>query len=508
MTVSSTTNRKTFTGNGSTTSFALSPVTFFESSDLAVYVVTTATGAKTTLVENTDYTISSPIPFDGTGTVDMTGGSVPYGAPSAAQTLVVVRTLPLTQETDFVNNDASDAEVVEDALDRLVMIEQQLKAQLDRAFHLSDSDVSGVDLELPEVSARASKFVSFDATGALEMSVGSDGTGGALSVLLTSTAGAASIGILDNGALFAATNVETALAETATGLAAHLADTSAAHAASAISYAGGTGMSATDVEAAIDELANEKLDATSFSLSGLSLTATAAEINTLDRSATVAYHQDNGHQKDIFDTSAASGGTNGSVGVGLINEVNGVIRYTTGADAGGTLALNGIVQTSTSGQWQANSGGLFCEFRVRLSAITNVAVFVGFTDAWGTLEMPINSAASADTITTTATDAVGIMFDTSMATDDWWMVGVANNVDATKQDSAVAPSAATWETWRIDVSATGVATFKRNGSTIGSSMTGAVTANVVLTPVVAAFSRGAASRNIDIDYFTVGATRV
>lgn len=49
------------------------------------------------------------------------------------------------------------------------------------------------------------------------------------------------------------------------GLAAHLADTTAAHAASAISYAGGTGMSATDVEGAIDELATEKLDATTFS---------------------------------------------------------------------------------------------------------------------------------------------------------------------------------------------------------------------------------------------------
>jgi hypothetical protein len=41
----------------------------------------------------------------------------------------------------------------------------------------------------------------------------------------------------------------------------HTGDTSDAHDASAISYAGGTGMAATDAEAAIDELANEKANA-------------------------------------------------------------------------------------------------------------------------------------------------------------------------------------------------------------------------------------------------------
>ncbi len=51
---------------------------------------------------------------------------------------------------------------------------------------------------------------------------------------------------------------------TATSVSDHLADAVDAHDASAISYVGGTGMSATDVEAAIDELATEKLDASSY----------------------------------------------------------------------------------------------------------------------------------------------------------------------------------------------------------------------------------------------------
>ena len=40
MTVSSTTNRKSFTGDAVTTSFGTSPMVFFDTSDLKVYVVT------------------------------------------------------------------------------------------------------------------------------------------------------------------------------------------------------------------------------------------------------------------------------------------------------------------------------------------------------------------------------------------------------------------------------------------------------------------------------------
>src|SRR5262245_1199240 len=113
MTVSSETSRKEFTGNGSTTSFDTNPVVFFESDNLTVYVVTTATGASTLLTENTDYTVTGG---DGaTGTVDLATGSAPYGAPSSSQTLVIVRDLDVVQESDFVNNDGSDSEVVEDS---------------------------------------------------------------------------------------------------------------------------------------------------------------------------------------------------------------------------------------------------------------------------------------------------------------------------------------------------------------------------------------------------------
>lgn len=162
MTVSSTTSRKAYTGDGLTTSFATSPVVFFDTSDLVVYVVTTATGASTTLTENTHYTVSGG--SGSTGTVNLAGGSSPYGAPSAAQTLVIARQVPATQGSNFVNNDPNDAEVVEDALDRLTMIAQQNANRDDRALRQPDSDPTDIS-EMPNSVDRASKYLAFDADG-------------------------------------------------------------------------------------------------------------------------------------------------------------------------------------------------------------------------------------------------------------------------------------------------------------------------------------------------------
>lgn len=159
MTVASTTARKSFTGDAVTTSFATSPLVFFDDADLDVYVVTTATGASTLLTLDTHYTVTGG---DGAvGTVNLAGGSAPYGAPAATQTLVIARDVAITQSSDFINNDTSDAEVAEDAFDRLTMIAQQLDARLDRAFVLADSDVSGVDLTMP--TPAASELVGFNA---------------------------------------------------------------------------------------------------------------------------------------------------------------------------------------------------------------------------------------------------------------------------------------------------------------------------------------------------------
>lgn len=171
MTVSSSLNRKAYTGDGVTTSFSTSPVVFYDSDELDVYVVTTATGASTTLTENTHYTVSGGA--GSTGTVNLAGGSSPYGAPSASQTLVIVRTLDLVQEFDPQNNDGSDADNIERAFDKLTMMAQQNAAAIARSFKLADSDVSGASAEVPTPSA--SKLIGWNSAGtALENKAAAD----------------------------------------------------------------------------------------------------------------------------------------------------------------------------------------------------------------------------------------------------------------------------------------------------------------------------------------------
>jgi hypothetical protein len=199
-------------------------------------------------------------------------------------------------------------------------------------------------------------------------------------------------------------------------------------------------------------------------------------------------------------------GTTNTVDWTVTPAASGTVVGTIG-DTTASMAVSGV-QLDAGLSFKPNQGDLVFEARVALSAITNIAVFVGLTDQTAALEMPIQSAASADTITTNATDGVGFMFDTSMATDTWWLVGVANNVDSTHQNSAAVPVANTFQIFRIEVTSAGVATFYINGTQVGTAMTGATTATVALTPVIAGFNRTTTGTpTLTADYLYTSAAR-
>lgn len=186
--------------------------------------------------------------------------------------------------------------------------------------------------------------------------------------------------------------------------------------------------------------------------------------------------------------------------------VNGECVGTIG-DTTASMAVSGV-QLDRGLCWKANQGGLYLEGRIKMSQITLISVFFGFTDQTAALEMPIHSAASANTITTNADDAVGFFFDTSMTADTWWLAGVKATVDATHENTTFAPVADTYEVFRIELSTLGVARFYRNGKEVGSLMTGAVTATVALTPVFAGFNRDTSNTPaLTIDYLSIGAIR-
>lgn len=147
MTVSTTQSRIGYNGNGATTVFAF-PYRFLESTDLTVTLVRADT---TQVVQtlNTDYTV--------TGAGDDAGGTVTMVvAPTSGQQLVIVRAVPLTQETDYISGDPFPAESHERALDKLTMISQRLENLISRSVRLSDADLLVSSTILPSPIANAS----------------------------------------------------------------------------------------------------------------------------------------------------------------------------------------------------------------------------------------------------------------------------------------------------------------------------------------------------------------
>lgn len=189
----------------------------------------------------------------------------------------------------------------------------------------------------------------------------------------------------------------------------------------------------------------------------------------------------------------------------LAGGIGGILRMSTG-DAGTGLAAD-LAQLNSFLNWRAANGDLVTEVRFKLSAITNLYLFFGFTDV-NTLEAPIESAASGDNLTSNATDAVGFMFDTRMATDTIWLTGVKADVDATKQNTGAIPVAGDFMTLRMQVTPSGEALFFMNGVQVGTQMAAAVSPAVALTPTFAlGNTSGTTAKTADIDYVGVSMKR-
>ncbi|MDN0030957.1 hypothetical protein QVM89_23180, partial [Serratia marcescens] len=116
MTVSTEISREEYTGNGVTTDFDYRFRVF--SADELVVSVADTTENISTLVLNTDYTV--------TGSGSRTGGKVKLVNPLAnAWRISIERDLPVTQKMDVRNQGNFFPEVHEDAWDKLTMLIQQ-----------------------------------------------------------------------------------------------------------------------------------------------------------------------------------------------------------------------------------------------------------------------------------------------------------------------------------------------------------------------------------------------
>ena len=155
MTVSTTTRKKSYTGNGSTTVFAYD-FRIFNNSDLKVYVNSVA---KTL---DSHYTVSGAGAESG-GNVTFTSGNTPPDT----HPVVILRELPRTQATDYVDNSALSATSLEDTADKNLMLIQEIDDKAGVGFRFADTVTDAGTITIDKNAAdRANKLLSFDAGGA------------------------------------------------------------------------------------------------------------------------------------------------------------------------------------------------------------------------------------------------------------------------------------------------------------------------------------------------------
>lgn len=140
MTLSTTTNRVSFAGNGVTTVFSF-PYYFLANADLVV-ILRSSAGVETVKTITTHYTVS--------GAGAPAGGSVTMiTAPATGETLTIYRDPAITQDLDLVENDPMPAEEIEERVDKLTMIVQRHEDRLDRAVTLSEGYAAAFTPNLP-----------------------------------------------------------------------------------------------------------------------------------------------------------------------------------------------------------------------------------------------------------------------------------------------------------------------------------------------------------------------
>ncbi|MDX1700843.1 MAG: hypothetical protein R3250_09510, partial [Melioribacteraceae bacterium] len=138
MTVSSSSSRDQYSGNGAQVAF---PITFQFQSSADIKVTLLSGGVETDQIDGSDYYVSLP-----------TLSVVMSVAPAVGETLTITRNITLSQETDYVENDNFPAQSHENALDKLTMITQQLNEVDTRSLKLVKSEnIGNISLEIPVI---------------------------------------------------------------------------------------------------------------------------------------------------------------------------------------------------------------------------------------------------------------------------------------------------------------------------------------------------------------------
>jgi len=158
MTLSSTTTKVSYAGDGSTTSFTVN-FKFLKNADVKA-ILRDSAGAETTWTEGTQYNLTGKGQASG-GTLTIITSPTDY-TPASGETLVIKRAAGETQDTSLPLGGDLPSTSVEDALDRLVMLVQAHTEEIGRIPQFSEtSTASGITFPDPS----ASKVVGWNSDG-------------------------------------------------------------------------------------------------------------------------------------------------------------------------------------------------------------------------------------------------------------------------------------------------------------------------------------------------------
>ena len=207
-------------------------------------------------------------------------------------------------------------------------------------------------------------------------------------------------------------------------------------------------------------------------------------------------------------SSTAGAGSGNAVLTITANTVNGIAILTSSnttvnhANDASSVSLDGL-------NYRANQGGLAIEASVSINDVTQVAVFIGFSDVISTtVELPLFMT-GAD-LDSDAQDACGIFFDTESNTDQWGHGGVKSDGDTAPAFSGTAPTNGAYTILRVEVDTAGGVQGYIDGVPIaGGVIANAITADdgTMLTPYIAIANRTTSARILTVDYFRVEQNR-
>ncbi|WP_261524457.1 hypothetical protein [Burkholderia multivorans] len=165
MTVTTDVQSIVYDTDGSTTDFPI-PFYFLRDTDITAELVD-ANANLTELNLGTDFTV--------TGSGQPGGGDlIATSAFASGYKLHIYRVVPVTQESQYQQNDPFPAKTTEKALDKLTMLVQQQKQTTDRALTVPRSDLNP-QTTLPSAPLRANRGLGFDAAGnpvAIDLTIG------------------------------------------------------------------------------------------------------------------------------------------------------------------------------------------------------------------------------------------------------------------------------------------------------------------------------------------------